>query len=166
MSDGTFSLFESMLRCNGNIRFIIFMRTILQRYWHDNCSHCGSDIWRIVGLEIIPLLVNWRMCEHNCKTSDMDCNNNIADSRPPGVFTYYIIICDLKNHWPQTIMVAFGHEKCCCNFNDAVAFGHNQLWRPPATKIPPVSFKKLLHNMWITPVVRHSPRSYGQHILT
>ena len=81
MSDGTFLLFESMLRCNGNIRFIIFMGTILQRYWHDNCSTCDSDIWRIVGLENIPLLANWRMCEHNCKTWGMQWNKNIADSR-------------------------------------------------------------------------------------
>ena len=44
-------------------------------------------------------------------------------------------------------MVASGHENGLDDFNDVVAFGHNQLWCPAATKFSPVIFKKWLHNM-------------------
>ena len=55
-----------------------------------------------------------------------------------GLFTYYVIIYDLKN------LVAFGHKqswrplaanKGSSDSSDAVAIGHNQLWRPLAAKL-------------------------------
>ena len=59
-------------------------------------------------------------------------------SEAKGTFTYYVIICDLKN------LVSFGHKELWrplaanrgfCDFKDVVAYGHNQLWRPPVAKL-------------------------------
>ena len=58
------------------------------------------------------------------------CNNK-------GKFTYYVIICDLKN------LVPFGHKELYrplaakrgyCDSKDVVTSGHNQLWQPPAAR--------------------------------
>ena len=59
----------------------------------------------------------------------------IVTAAEAGLFAYYVIICDFKNIRPQTIMAASGNEHGgSCNFNDVVAFDHNQLRRPPAAK--------------------------------
>ena len=59
----------------------------------------------------------------------------IVTAAEAGLFAYYVIICDFKNIRPQTIMAASGNEHGgSCNFNDVVAFDHNQLRRPPVAK--------------------------------
>ena len=64
-----------------------------------------------------------------------------------GTFTYYVIICDLKN------LVPFGHKELwrplaanrgSCDLKDVVAHGHNQLWRPPVEKNSVCDFEKMI----------------------
>ncbi len=66
-----------------------------------------------------------------------------------GTFTYYVIICDLKN------LVPFGHKKLwrplaankgSCDLNNVVAYGHNQLWRPPVTIITLIWLFSYVHS--------------------
>ena len=62
----------------------------------------------------------------------MHCNNKVCHAvADVELFTYYIIICDFKN------LVTFDHKHSwqpppansgSCDFNDVVAFGHNQLY--------------------------------------
>ena len=70
-------------------------------------------------------------------------------------FLYYVNICDLKK------LVHFGHKKLrrpqvanvgSCNLKEVVASGHNKLWRPVDRKIPSVTSRKWLRNMWTTPI--------------
>ena len=60
-------------------------------------------------------------------------------ARCMGIFTYYVIIWDLKN------LVPFGHKELWrpltanrgyCAFKDVVTSGHNELWRHMAAKFP------------------------------